>query len=145
MQVASILKMSQNVLIGLTAFLLALYWTLRVERNPEEKPKPIEIWYRFPKFVVGFILASLFSSFLLTPILGVEATNAILKVTKDIRSWYFAMAFVCIGLDTKLSELVRIGRGKPFVVFTAATLLDIVVSLMSAYLFFGGVIFPSPV
>jgi len=145
MQVASILKMSQNVLIGLTAFLLALYWTLRVERKPEEKPKPIEIWYRFPKFVLGFILASLFSSFLLTPILGGEATNTILKVTKDIRSWYFAMAFVCIGLDTKFSDLVKTGRGKPFIVFTAATLFDIVVSLISAYIFFGGVIFPSPV
>ncbi len=145
MQVASILKMSQNVLIGITAFILALYWTLKVERKPQEKPKPIEIWYRFPKFVLGFIIASFVSSFILIPIIGTDATNAILTVTKGIRSWYFAMAFVCIGLDTKFTELVKIGHGKPLVVFTAATVLDVILSLVSAYLFFGGILFPSPV
>jgi len=145
MQVASILKMSQNVLIGITAFILALYWTLKVERKPQEKPKPIEIWYRFPKFVLGFIIASFVSSFVLIPIIGTDATNAILTVTKSIRSWYFAMAFVCIGLDTKFTELVKIGHGKPLVVFTAATILDVILSLVSAYLFFGGILFPSPV
>jgi len=145
MSVASIVKMSQNVLIGITAFLLALYWTLKVERKPEEKPKPVEVWYRFPKFVLGFVVASLTSSFLLTPILGSVAVNAILNVTKNIRAWYFAMAFVCIGLDTKFRELIKIGHGKPLIVFTAATILDVVLSLMSAYIFFGGIIFPSPI
>jgi len=143
-QVASIIKMSQNVLIGITAFLLALYWVVKVDRKADDKPKPMEIWYRFPKFVLGFVIASLVFSFLLLPALGNSATNAILNVTKGIRGWYFAMAFVCIGLETRFRDLVKTGRGKPLVVFTAATVLDAVISLISAYVFFGGVLFPSP-
>lgn len=145
MKVASIIKMSQNVLIGITAFALAVYWTLRVEKNPGEKPKPIEIWYRFPKFILGFIVASAISSFLLTPILGSVATNVIINQTKNMRSWFFAMAFVCIGLSMNFKDLFKIGRGKPLLVFTAATLLDVAVSLLSAYVFFSGAVFPPPI
>jgi len=145
MQIASIIKMSQNVLIGVAAFLLALYWTLKVERKTEEKPKLIEIWYRFPKFITGFIVASLVFSFLLIPTMGDKSVNAVLGITKEIRGWFFAMAFVCIGLDTKIKELVNIGGGKPLLVFLAASILDLIISLASAYLFFGGILFPSPV
>jgi len=144
MKVASIIKMSQNVMIGIVAFILAVYWTLKVERRRDEKPRPIEIWYRFPKFVLGFIIASVVSSFLLIPTLGSSA-NTIINQTKVTRSWLFAMAFVCIGLNTNFKGLVKIGRGKPLLVFAAATFLDIVLSLISAYIFFGGVLFPSPV
>jgi uncharacterized integral membrane protein (TIGR00698 family) len=144
MKVASIIKMSQNVLIGITAFILAAYWTLKVEEKRDEKPRPIEIWYRFPKFVLGFIIASVISSFLLIPTLGSQA-NTIINQTKVVRSWFFAMAFVCVGLNTNFKDFVKIGRGKPLFVFAAATFLDIVLSLISAYIFFGGVLFPSPV
>jgi uncharacterized integral membrane protein (TIGR00698 family) len=144
MKVASIIKMSQNVLIGITAFILAVYWTLKVEEKRNEKPRPIEIWYRFPKFVLGFMIASVISSFLLIPTLGSSA-NIIINQTKVMRSWFFAMAFICIGLNTNFKDLVKIGRGKPLLVFAAATFLDIVLSLISAYMFFGGVLFPSPV
>jgi uncharacterized integral membrane protein (TIGR00698 family) len=144
MKVASIIKMSQNVLIGITAFILAVYWTLKVEGKRDEKPRPIEIWYRFPKFVLGFIIASVISSFLLIPTLGSQA-NTIINQTKVIRSWFFAMAFVCVGLNTNFKDFVKIGRGKPLFVFAAATFLDIMLSLISAYIFFGGVLFPSPV
>jgi len=144
MYTASIVKMSQNVMIGIAAFLLALYWTLNVDKKPEERPKPAEIWYRFPKFVLGFIVASILFSFLLLPTLGNASVNAILNVTKGFRGWLFAMAFVCIGLDTKFKDLAKIGLGKPLLVFASATLFDIVISLLSAYAFFGGIFFPPP-
>jgi len=143
--VAVIVKSSQNVLIGVAAFLLALYWVLKVERKPEEKPKPAEIWYRFPKFVLGFIVASLIFSLLLVPTIGNDSVTSILNVTKGIRGWFFAMTFVCIGLDTKFKELVKIGRGKPFLVFLIASVVDIILSLLTAYVFFSGVFFPSPI
>ena len=63
-QTAIIVKSSQNVLLGIAAFLIALYWTYKGEER-QEKPTLKIIWDRFPKFVVGFILASLvFSIFL---------------------------------------------------------------------------------
>ena len=67
MKVASIVKMSQNALIGVAAFLLALYWVMVVERKPEKKPSPMEIWNRFPKFVLGFIAASILASRVSSP------------------------------------------------------------------------------
>lgn len=141
MKVASIVKMSQNVLIGIAAFILAVYWTLRVGRNMDEKPRALEIWYRFPKFILGFIVASAISSFLLIPSLGGSA-KIIINQAKIIRSWFFAMAFICIGLNTNFKDFVKIGHGKPLLVFIAATLLDIVLSLISAYIFFSGILFP---
>jgi len=144
MHVASIIKMSQNAIIGIAAFLLALYWVLKVERKREEKPRPSEILYRFPKFVMGFIVASIMFSFLLVPAIGSAAVNSILDITKGIRGWFFAMAFVCIGLDTKFTELVKIGGGKPLLVFLVASIADIILSLITAYVFFGGVFFQPP-
>ena len=44
-----------NVLIGVIAFLVALYWTVKIERTPGTTVSKMEIWYRFPKFVLGFI------------------------------------------------------------------------------------------
>ena len=60
-QTAIIVKSSQNVLLGIAAFLIALYWTYKGEER-QEKPTAKLIWDRFPKFVVGFILASLIFS-----------------------------------------------------------------------------------
>jgi uncharacterized integral membrane protein (TIGR00698 family) len=144
MQVASLIKMSQNVLIGITAFLLALYWVLKVERKPQERPSPVEIWYRFPKFVFGFIIASMVFSLLLIPTMGDNSVSAILNVTRGIRGWFFAMAFVCIELDTKIIELVKIGRGKPLIVFLVAQIFNIFLTLLLAYALFGGIFFSPP-
>jgi len=143
MQIASIVKMSQNVMIGVTAFLIAVYWGLKVERKPEEMPKPLEIWYRFPKFILGFIAASVVFS-LLVSIMGLKYVSSIVSVTKEVRGWFFSMAFVSIGLDTKLMELVKIGGGKPLPVFLIASVVDVLLSLLSAYTLFGGLLFPPP-
>lgn len=143
--VASIVKMSQNVLIGVTAFILALYWVVKVERKPEERPSPLEIWYRFPKFILGFIIASIVFSLLLFPTMGDVSVKAILSITKGIRGWFFALAFVCIGLDTKFMELVKIGKGKPLTVFLVAQIFNVFLTLLLAYILFGDVFFPAPV
>jgi uncharacterized membrane protein YadS len=145
MRVASIVKMSQNMMIGVAAFILALYWTVKVERKPEERPRPMEIWFRFPKFVVGFLIASLLFSLILVPTMGYASVKGVLGITSGIRAWLFSMAFVSIGLGTKFKELIKIGAGKPFLVFLAASIFDIAISLVSAYLFFGGVFFPPPI
>ena len=69
MKVGVIVKMSQNVLIGVAAFILAVVWTFKTaEKNPgAQKPGLIEIWVRFPKFVLGFMAASILFSFILSP------------------------------------------------------------------------------
>jgi uncharacterized integral membrane protein (TIGR00698 family) len=132
--VASVVKMAQNALIGIAAFLLAIYWVLKVEKAPEERPSIMEIWFRFPKFILGFILASILVS------TGILDPN-IAKITKDIRGWFFALAFVSIGLDARIKELLKLDEGKPFIAFIIAQVFNILLTLALAYLLFG-ILFP---
>jgi uncharacterized membrane protein YadS len=61
--VAATVKMIQNILIGVTAFGIASYWVTFVEKDPHGKrPHVSEIWIRFPKFVWGFVGASIIFS-----------------------------------------------------------------------------------
>ena len=144
MTAAAIVKLAQNVLIGIAAFGLAVYWSLRVERQPDEKPSLRDIWYRFPKFIVGFMAASLIFSFTLMPSIGETAVTSILDLTKGLRGWFFCMSFVCIGLETRFSELMKVGGTKAAVVYLTAQFVNIVLVYFLAWLFFGGVFFPTP-
>lgn len=139
MEYATIVKLSQNVLIGFAAFLIALYWSLRIEREDVEKPRFIDIWHRFPKFILGFIAASFVFSIILTPRIGSEAVSDILKVTKEFRKWFFTLAFACIGLGTKLSDWTSMGNVKPLIVFCGAQIFNIVFTLVVASFLFGGI------
>ncbi len=141
MKTGVIVKFSQNVLIGIAAFFLSLWWTMRNTEGPVEKPTASVIWERFPKFVLGFVGASLVFSFLLSPDL-VKSTG---KLLGGLRTFWFALAFVCIGLETRLTELLGQGQGRPAATFIIAQAFNVIWTLIIAYLLFGGVIFPAPV
>jgi len=139
MKIGVIVKMSQNVLIGFAAFILAIVWTFK-KAMPGEKPGAMEIWFRFPKFVLGFMIASVVFSFLLDP-KTVDATKGLLT---GLRTWWFALAFTSIGLETRFADLAKMGGGRPAVAFLAAQGFNILWTLLLAYLIFGGVLFPAP-
>ena len=139
MKIGVIVKMSQNVLIGFAAFILAIVWTFK-KAAPGDKPGAIEIWFRFPKFVLGFMVASLFFSF----VLDTNTVNAVKGQLGALRTWWFAMAFTCIGLETRFSDLFKMGGGRPAVAFLGAQIFNILWTLLLAYLIFGGVLFPAP-
>ncbi|MFC1525869.1 YeiH family protein [Candidatus Latescibacterota bacterium] len=147
MNIAAVVKMIQNVLIGLVAFVIAVLWVTRVERDPDgPRPSAMEIWYRFPKFIVGFVAASLLFSFVLTPTIGDEAVGTLLKVSKGFRSCFFCMAFVSIGLDSNFMDLGKQMRGgKPLLLYVVGQSFNLVLTLVMAYLAFGGILFPKPV
>lgn len=142
MKYASILKLTQNALIGVVAFVLAVIWTFkdRARAEKEGRPSVMEIWYRFPKFVLGFIVASIIFSFVVDPTV-VTTTRGMLS---HLRVVWFALAFVCIGLDTRFADLIQTGGGKPALGFVTAQLFNIAWVLLLAYLLFGGVFFPPP-
>jgi uncharacterized integral membrane protein (TIGR00698 family) len=139
MSVAVVVKMAQNVLIGAAAFLLAIWFVFKGKQGGE-KPSAMEIWFRFPKFVVGFIIASIVFSFFMSEAGG----KAVTPITAGLRGWWFTMAFLCIGLETKFKDLVAMGGGKPAVAFLVAQAFNILWTLLFAYLIFGGVLFPVP-
>ncbi|MBI5167336.1 MAG: putative sulfate exporter family transporter [candidate division NC10 bacterium] len=141
MKVGTIVKFSQNVLIGVAAFLLAIWWTFKRGTETRERPSVKVIWERFPKFVLGFLIASFVFSFLLNPGL-VKETKGILT---GLRTVWFALAFTSIGLGARFTELVRMEGGRPAAAFIAAQAFNVVWTLILAYLLFGGVLFPTPV
>lgn len=138
-----IVKFSQNVLIGVAAFFITAWWILK--KNPSknghvEKPGLKIVWERFPKFVLGFIAASLIFSFLVPETLTRQASGFL----NSLRTIWFALAFVAIGLEAKFTDLFRLQGGRPALVFTGAQIFNIIWTLLWAYLLFGGILFPSP-
>jgi uncharacterized integral membrane protein (TIGR00698 family) len=139
MSVAVVVKMAQNVLIGVAAFLLAIWFVFKGQAAGE-KPSAAEIWFRFPKFVLGFIVGSIIFSFFMSESFAKSVTD----ITRGIRAWWFNLAFICIGLDTRFKELVAMGGGRPAAVFLIAQGFNIILTLILAYIIFGGLIFPVP-
>ena len=142
-QVAAVVKMLQNILIGIVACLVAVYWVTRVDaRGASTRPAAAEIWTRFPKFILGFIGASLLFSFVLTPALGDEAVAGIIDLTSDLRGWLFCLAFVSIGLESDFRTLARqVAGGRPIQLYVVGKALNVVLTLIAAWLAFGGILF----
>ncbi|HTU25950.1 MAG TPA: putative sulfate exporter family transporter, partial [Pirellulales bacterium] len=138
--VASTVKMIQNVLIGAVAFGVAVYWVTSVERDPTApRPSLLEIWRRFPKFVLGFVAASLLFSFIASRGPEGEAVaGAVSSGTSEVlRGWFFCLAFVSIGLDTNFRALARfLVGGKPLVLYVCGQTLNLVLSLAMSWLMF---------
>lgn len=132
-QIASIVKSTQNALIGVVAFLLALYFVTRLERKPDERPSPKLIWDRFPKFVLGFVIASLLYTF--GVIDGGRGT-----AIEALKNWAFTLAFVGMGLELSLGDLKRMGWS-PVIVFLLVTVFNTMFGLIVSWLIFG-VLFP---
>ncbi|TWT46401.1 YeiH family protein [Botrimarina hoheduenensis] len=148
--VAATIKMIQNCLIGVVAFGVATYWTTVVERDPAASTRitfagaAAEIWRRFPKFLFGFLGASLFFSALAAwhPEGEPLVASTISGATKTLRTWCFCISFTSIGLESDFRELSRHLRGgKPLVLYVCGQGLNLVLTLLMALLVFE-VLFP---
>jgi uncharacterized integral membrane protein (TIGR00698 family) len=135
LKISTIVKFSQNVLLGLAAFAISVYWTVTSNKRgatSDENPGLRVIWDRFPKFVIGFIGASLLFSFFVSP----PAVNGVKESLKNIQTLWFVLAFTSIGLETKFADLIGVENRKPLYAFLIAQLFNIVITLIIAYLLF---------
>ncbi|GAA6764415.1 hypothetical protein AAFH68_03450 [Flavobacterium sp. CGRL1] len=136
LKISTIVKFSQNVLLGLAAFAISVYWTYShntTSEAVESKPTLKVIWERFPKFVIGFIAASLLFSFLITP----ETRDSVKDSLKNLQGIWFALAFTSIGLETNFKDLLSNNSRKPLYAFLIAQLFNVIVTLIIAFLLFG--------
>lgn len=143
LEVALTVKMIQNILIGAIAFAVAVYWTTRVDTQAEPGTAPQvgigEIWRRFPKFVLGFLAASILFSIMY----GWSSEGELLvgsthSVSKVLRGWLFALAFVCIGVELNFRQLAdQFHGGKPLVLYVCGQSLNLILTLTMAYIAFG--------
>jgi uncharacterized integral membrane protein (TIGR00698 family) len=135
LQIATIVKTTQNALIGLVAIGLTAYFALKVERKSADEARPTigQFWERFPKFVLGFIAASIIGTLYLQ---WVSDGKAAIATVNDLRTWFLIFAFVSIGLEFSLKGLREAGW-RPIAVFASATVVNIVVALGLATVLFG--------
>jgi len=143
---AAMVKMAQNVLIGVAAFLMALWATMSLDRKETgnvEKVSFMEIWYRFPKFVVGFVVSSIVVSVFIEPVSGIKAVKAVGSALNNYRNWFFAFCFVSIGLETNFKELVSVGGGRPAIAYWISQTANAFWTLFITWILWSGTFFPA--
>ncbi len=129
----------RDIWIGIWAFVLALVSTMKWERKAGEKPNPAEIWWRFPKFVIGFIIASIIIT-LISQGYSFDDYNKVVKPelvgpVKTLRTWAFIFCFFSIGLTTRFRELAAAGT-KPFMAFTTGVVVNVILGFVLSALIF---------
>jgi uncharacterized membrane protein YadS len=129
----------RDVWIGIWAFIMAIIATTKWEVETGKKPEAAEIWWRFPKFVIGFAIASLFLTVVAAQY-GFADYNKVVNPQlvapiKDLRTWAFIFCFFSIGLTTRFRELAHAGS-KPFWAFTTGVAVNVVLGfILSVYVF----------
>jgi len=77
---ATTVKMFIDIFIGIWAFILAIIWCTKIECKEGQKVRAIEIWQRFPKFVIGYAV-----TFIVLLVICWPAAQAISPVDKEIK------------------------------------------------------------
>jgi uncharacterized membrane protein YadS len=130
----------RDVWIGIWAFVMAIIATTRWEVETGRKPDAAEIWWRFPKFVIGFAIASLFLTAVAAQYSQADfnktVSPALVAPIKDLRTWAFIFCFFSIGLTTRFRELARAGS-KPFWAFTTGVAVNVVLGFVLSVMVFG--------
>lgn len=143
LQIASIVKVTQNALLGVVAVLLTLYFAVKVvpaggaeSKAPRfgDRRSLAMLWERFPKFVLGFLLASIVAT-VLAESLPAAVLEPRLDAAKEIQVWALTLAFVSIGLEFN-ARSIRESGWKPILVFAVATVVNLVVGLALASVLF---------
>jgi uncharacterized integral membrane protein (TIGR00698 family) len=131
----------RDVWIGIWAFVLAIIATTRWEATETgQKPDAAQIWWRFPKFVIGFVAASALITWATTQYSLADYNKSVVPVlvgpVKDLRTWAFIFCFLSIGLTTRFRELAHAGR-KPFFAFSAGVLVNVILGFVLSVFVFG--------
>ena len=137
---AIVVKATQNVLIGFVAFFIALFLSARSsEKGGFTRPSFGIVWEKFPKFILGFVLASaVFSILQSSDMLTLSGGKFIeTSVAKNFSTFFFSLSFVCIGMDTRLKDIVSRENRNVLFAFLGSQTFNIVVTFFIAWIMFG--------
>jgi uncharacterized membrane protein YadS len=143
-----------DMFIGLWAFILAMIWIYKIDRRPGEKVYALEVWHRFPKFVLGYFAAwFIYLAIFFGPGHGggaegmdllKAAESGAVPVENGLRKLFFMLTFISLGIITDFRKLKESNFGKMvWVYFVALFLFIIPVALLIAYLFHHGMQIPN--
>lgn len=131
----------RDMFIGIWCFIMALIAVTKWEKREDgTKPSASEIWVRFPKFVIGFFVASIITTLLIA---SVDANTAkainstVIAPVKELRTWAFIFTFLSIGMTTRFKELTSVGW-KPLAAFTTGVIVNVPLGYILSVLVLGG-------
>ncbi len=132
----------RDIWIGIWAILLSIaavtWWE---DTGVRSRAGAGEVWRRFPKFVLGFLAASLIVTLIAQQAghaaFAKSVTPALVTPVKNLRSWAFAFGFLSIGLTTRLRDLAGVAL-RPLAAFSGGVAVNVALGLvLSAYVFGG--------
>ena len=134
-------KVFIDIFIGVWAFILGYIWTNHIDKGPD-KAKPSEIWERFPKFILGFIVVFAISLWLAlgtTPNIA-KALPTAAGEANVFRVIFFILTFFSIGVLSDFRKLWEQGFAKLAAVYFVSLFGFVIwVGLLISWLFFSGV------
>ena len=139
---AATVKVFIDIFIGIWAFVLAYVWTRHIEVRAGGEAKAGEIWERFPKFIIGYVVTFLL---ILALALGAPAETmgkikAAMGEANTFRGIFFVLTFFTIGVMSNFRKLWEEGIGKLAAVYLVCLFGFIIwAGLLISFLFFGGV------
>ncbi len=132
----------RDIWIGVWAFAFAIISVTKWEKgdNLGQKPSAMEIWWRFPKFVIGFFVASLIITLVVHSIPMAQYLKVVkptlVAPIKAMRTWCFIFCFLSIGLTTRFRELAAAG-GPALKAFTMGVVVNVILGFIFSVMIFG--------
>lgn len=131
----------RDIWIGIWSFVLALIAVTVWERNETNSKVQVgQIWWRFPKFVIGFLVASILTTVIVHGY-SLGDYNKLVKPSliapiTSLRTWAFTFSFLSIGLTTRFRDLAAAGT-KPVIAFTAGVIVNVILGYVLSVVVFG--------
>ncbi len=143
-ETASIRAFTMNKVIGRDIWIgvWSLFWAFVALRYWEGGGKgrgidPGELWRRFPKFVIGFFIATAIVSLYFGDTITPGQTTDFLRPMGTLRGIVFTLCFLAIGLTTRFSELESV-NWRATLAFASGAIVNVIAGyLLSAQVFYG--------
>ena len=137
---ATTVKIFIDIFIGVWAFILAVIWCTKIECTGG-RIKAIEIWERFPKFVLGYALTFILMLIIcLSSASALKTANAAVAGMDTFRVMFFVLTFFTIGMVSNFKKLWEEGIGRLALVYVICLFGFIIwVGLLISWIFFHGV------
>jgi uncharacterized membrane protein YadS len=131
----------RDIWIGVWAFALSIVAISRWESTGvQTKAGAGEIWRRLPKFVLGFLLASIVVTLITHSYSYTEYRKSVLPglvaPLQVFRVWALTFAFLSIGLTTRIRDFAAVGR-RPFYAFTVGVVINVILGFILSTQVFG--------
>jgi hypothetical protein len=134
-------KLFIDIFIGIWAFFLAYIWTNHINVKPGDKARVSEIWQRFPKFIIGFLVTfAVALALALDPNIGAAKLRPAIGEANSFRVIFFILTFFSIGVLSNFRRLWQEGFAKLAAVYVVSLFGFVIwVGLVISWLFFAGV------